>query len=351
VLLGLQGRPDLLVLHVQPDQLDLLRPLAGGPVFPSGDGFHSRMNPLSLTDGVGHKFAKARHLQAWCDGSNKFRAFCVEYRTKIRKKWRTAATREDKRDLFSELEVACLLCGLENEVEYEKYGASSARSPDLTILSSGEIVANFEVCRIRETSRMSDFWRWQDMVEERVKQLDLPIYVQLDWDDLRDPMDVFDGLRETFDGALEGIMSGVRTLANDIFPGQERACPLAGLDGVMSVTVIGKGEPTATASYLPGIFPVIYTHKEDRKFGDVMLAKLGQMRPGEPNAIVVHITSTTHEEIDVIDGIRNLINAPGTFFEQRGEVRNRSDFIDKLRHLSAVVVRSVWTNQKKPLSR
>jgi hypothetical protein len=56
----------LLVLHVQPDQLDLLHPLAGGPVFLSGDGFHSRMNPLSLTDGVGHKFAKARTLRRHC---------------------------------------------------------------------------------------------------------------------------------------------------------------------------------------------------------------------------------------------------------------------------------------------
>ena len=56
----------LLVLHVQPDQLDLLRPLAGGPVFLSGDGFHSRMHPLSPTTGeVGHRFAKARNIRRY----------------------------------------------------------------------------------------------------------------------------------------------------------------------------------------------------------------------------------------------------------------------------------------------
>lgn len=288
-----------------------------------------------------------RHLRDWCDRSNRFRAFCVRYRSKIRKKWRTAATHEDKRDLFSELEVACLLCETGNDVEYEKYGASPTRSPDLTVLSSEETVANFEVCRIRETSRMSDFWRWQDTVGERVKQLNLPLYIQLNWDDLRDPMEVFDGLREAFDGAIEDIVSDVRRLANDISPGEERTWPLTSLSDVMSVTVIGKRESSATASYWPGIFPVIYTQKEYRKFGDVILAKLGQMRPGEPNTIVVHITSTTHEKIDVVEGIRNLINAPETFFEQRGEVRNRSDFIDKLRHLSAVVVRSSWTSPER----
>ncbi len=72
------------------------------------------------------------------------------------------------------------------------------------------------------------------------------------------------------------------------------------------------------------------------------------MRSGESNAIVVHITITTHDDIDVVDGVRKLINAPDTFFEKWPEVRNRSDFIDKFRHLSTVVVRSIWTSQGRP---
>ncbi len=84
---------------------------------------------------------------------------------------------------------------------------------------------------------MSDFWRWQDTVGKRVKQLNLPIYIQLNWDDLRDPLDVFNDLRDAFDGAIEDIVTDVRRLANDISPGEERTWPLTSLRDVMSVTV------------------------------------------------------------------------------------------------------------------
>jgi hypothetical protein len=99
----------------------------------------------------------AMKITPWITESRRFHAFAVCYRAKIRKKLRTATTRESLRGVLLELEVArhfvedrrCL-------VEYERYGQGRVRSPDLTVTFRARIAVNLEVTRLQATRAVCD---------------------------------------------------------------------------------------------------------------------------------------------------------------------------------------------------
>jgi len=91
----------------------------------------------------------ADEVAGWIGGSARFRAFAEVHRDKIRKKLRSAADADARRDVRAELAVAhLLLADRRIELAFEAYGSTKG-GPDLTVTVRGERAFNLEVTRLR----------------------------------------------------------------------------------------------------------------------------------------------------------------------------------------------------------
>lgn len=90
----------------------------------------------------------ADELAAWVAETRRFRAFIEANRDKVRKKLRTAADAEGRRDVRVELFVArLLLADRRIELTFEPYGARGG--PDFRVVIPGQAPFNLEVTRLR----------------------------------------------------------------------------------------------------------------------------------------------------------------------------------------------------------
>lgn len=93
--------------------------------------------------------ALADELRTWLADSPRFRAFAEANRDKIRKKLRTAADDDARRDVRAELRVAhLLLADPRIGLTFEAYGSGRA-GPDFTVGFRGARSFNLEVTRLR----------------------------------------------------------------------------------------------------------------------------------------------------------------------------------------------------------
>lgn len=91
----------------------------------------------------------AEELTGWLASSARFRAFAEAHRDKIRKKLRTAADPEARRDVRAEPHAAhLLLADPRIELAFEAYGSAKG-GPDFTVTFRGERTFNLEVTRVR----------------------------------------------------------------------------------------------------------------------------------------------------------------------------------------------------------
>jgi hypothetical protein len=91
----------------------------------------------------------SEELTVWLSTSPRFRVFAEAQHDKIRKKLRTAADIEARRDVRAELQVArLLLTDRRFEVAFEAYG-SGRIGPDFTVTFRGTRTFNLEVTRLR----------------------------------------------------------------------------------------------------------------------------------------------------------------------------------------------------------
>jgi hypothetical protein len=98
----------------------------------------------------GDKPALSAEFAEWARGSRRFKAFAVEYRSKIRSKLKNARDEAGLKDVRAELETAALLLREERfTLEYEKYAATKQRGPDFTVTFKLNTPFNIEVRRIR----------------------------------------------------------------------------------------------------------------------------------------------------------------------------------------------------------
>lgn len=89
-------------------------------------------------------------FETWVHGSRRFKAFAIEYRTKIRAKLKNVRSESGMKDLRAELETAALLVQSERlAVAYETYAALKQRGPDFTVTWKTHTPFNVEVRRIR----------------------------------------------------------------------------------------------------------------------------------------------------------------------------------------------------------
>jgi hypothetical protein len=93
----------------------------------------------------------------WIAESSRFREFAETYRTKIRKKVRSAHDAQRLEDLRIELETAFLLLQERQfALAYEQYGVGKTRSPDFTVTFRTHTLFNVEVARLRDTAARRD---------------------------------------------------------------------------------------------------------------------------------------------------------------------------------------------------
>ena len=91
----------------------------------------------------------AGELSAWLAGSRRFRTFVETHRDKVRKKLRSAADPEARRDVRAELRVAhLLLADRRIELAFEAYGSTKG-GPDFTVTYGGERAFTLEGTRQR----------------------------------------------------------------------------------------------------------------------------------------------------------------------------------------------------------
>lgn len=92
----------------------------------------------------------AELLTPWILQSRRFQSFIVANRAKIRKKLRTATTPESLHSLLLELDIARYFSADSHcVVEYEKFGHSKQRSPDLTVTYRTHTRFNLEATCVR----------------------------------------------------------------------------------------------------------------------------------------------------------------------------------------------------------
>lgn len=104
----------------------------------------------------------AARITSWVLESRRFHAFAVDNRSKIRKKLRTATTRENQRSVLLELDVArTVVADRRCQVEYERYGQGRVRSPDLTVTFRARTVVHLEVTQVQDPAAETSEWEWK----------------------------------------------------------------------------------------------------------------------------------------------------------------------------------------------
>jgi hypothetical protein len=294
-----------------------------------------------ILDGTRSRFSEV--LTAWFATSEWFEAFADHYKGKIRKKARTAKTDDDLEDLQFELQAPFLLLSDSRfTVEYEKYGAG----PDFTATFEGRLNFNVEVKRIRESKEGALFDKCMDDITRRIEAIPSKLAFWLDAPELESNLDLSGRLQRSKEAIVSFVADRIHSEEEQITPDSPREYPIPGFEGelVLELTKpVNKRDPGT--SYHGGTKPVFYTQKEHRKFGDVILESLRQLKPGVINVLFIGSNSSTHEDRDMrmaVDSInRNLRRREENFFSRLG-FTDRPDFIRQSRKLSGILFRSIW---------
>lgn len=293
-------------------------------------------------------------FKSWIDSSEKYYGFVLSNSDKIRGKFRGAKSEDDLVDVIFELEIAFHLLSNDGyEVEYERYGGASGRSPDLSVTSASGTEFNVEVKRIREGALDVKF---NLIVDDIVREIE-PIPSKLAFSFVIEELDLNVEFLYRFEARKEIIVDFIKEkirLEDTKLPFDETVdYELPDLEGEMSLILSKpKGKLSCEeTSYHDGFFPIFFTQKESNKFGDAIFEKIGQMIPGSINVLVIASNSSTHEKEDLQDAIRSIHrlmrDKNETFFIKKG-FNGISNFYSQAANLSGVVFKSIWSNLENP---
>jgi hypothetical protein len=284
-------------------------------------------------------------LVAWFARSERFEAFAVRNKDKIRKKARTAKTDDDLKDIKFELQAPFLLLSDSRfTVEYEKYGAG----PDFTATFEGLLNFNVEVKRIRESKDGALFEKCVDDITRRIEAIPSKLAFWLDAPELESNLDLSGRLQRSKEEIVSFIANRIHSEEEQITPDSPREYPIPGFEGelVLELTKPVNKRDSGT-SYHGGTRPIFYTQTEYRKFGDVILDSLRQLMPDMINVLFIGSNSSTHEDRDILmalDAInKNLRWREENFFTRRG-FTDKQDFLRQSRKISGILFRSIWVS-------
>jgi hypothetical protein len=259
----------------------------------------------------------------------------------------TAKSNEDIYDIRSELEIALLLCQNKKlSIEYEKYESSAGRSPDFFATYNETFTFNIEVARIRESTPMKRYNSWLSRIRDALKEIRSPFFVYLDWTANDNDPQLLQILEEAEETVVESILEALSSTARDsLCDGKHIHIAPTGINNLIDVTITrpeGRHSSEQTC-FTAGIFPLFYTNREYRKFGDIIVDKLSQLSEGEANILSPCVTSSTHEFIDLEDSLLSLSQQSDCFYSQKG-YRDKDHFDSDFTRLSAIFLRSIWSS-------
>jgi hypothetical protein len=285
-------------------------------------------------------------------------------RNKIRRKiTRASGDREILQDVQSELEIAYHLLqqGCWTELEYEKYEVGGERNPDFTVTHELGMTFNIEAKRIRDTPLEKRFEDWEEHMRKAVhgtnSTLALKISItnqqglMLEWEP-----DLIDRLEEKESDIIECILRLIAEEEQTIATREIFEYSLPDFEQELTLTFTKPSrKPFSRTSWYGVSRPVFYAkgdyqkRGEYRKFGDVICAAIGQLRPDEINVVVITSASKTHEAIDLDEAIASLLRevqkGNDTFFQGK-DFDGTSDFLRQFDRLSCVVFKSIFMESR-----
>jgi hypothetical protein len=287
-------------------------------------------------------------LRGWAAKSKGFQTFLSENEKKICSKFTEAITRDDKVDVLAELEYASrLVSDARFTLRYEPCGSAG---PDFLVLAADLQEFHLEVKRIRETEGMHKFQRFEQAIHEAAREIpsSLGISVCILSDS---PIELGRRLAAATPLAIARSTQALRDLENDksLLPGQERTIPIDGFEEEeisIKIVRLGGKDPTTPTLPLRDVSTVAFTQQEYRKFGDLVVGCLSQLRPGRANVLAVKIESSTHDPADLIQSLVELEQLALTRQEEffrRKRLAGSQEFYERFEALSAVVVKTIWS--------
>ena len=302
-------------------------------------------------------------LAWWLSESPRFLCFCEHNGPKIAAKFRTANTKEDKRDVHAELEAAWRFLGIPAfDVDYEPEGK---KGPDFRVSTQfGNFYA--EVKRIRETEATSKFYGCVDRIVAELRK----VASSLDFSLMFGPSDVSGkDYAEILQRALGALVAecvvAVRRYEKELELGASASLhPRDFSDLEVTFTRLDKPQDSPT-SLLCISYPLFFTQEEARKYGDKICDSLLQIQEGSPNVLVIVTHSDTHsaEQLEIaVARISEQVQAGDDSFFQHKGLEGIQGFTKRFSFLGAVVVISgairageephgghlVWENVKSP---
>lgn len=308
------------------------------------------MSPQELVAFIcdGRESSIQRACLSWMGQSPAFRTFVAKYRDKIRAKVRRCRAEDDLSDLLWELEIGHLL--LKNpdfQVEYEPYGTGRSRSPDYRLVTGTGDSFILEAARIREGRSEARFGIWENEIKEAIRAVASQVGVTLNIGSLLPEPGLLDNLESRRDAITAAIRERIVLADSELQARESRGYTIPGAEGLVELEIskpAGKACQNHT-SYYAGSFPVWYTQREFRKFGDIVCGKLGQLRVGTPGVLAIGSRSMTHEEVDCEDTLRELSRLArkrdDTFFLEKG-FAGTADFLSQHKALSGIIYRPSW---------
>ena len=307
------------------------------------------LNYGELTDSVfGATTSRFRtQFMAWCRDSDSFASFAERYRDKLRHKVLGAKVTEDLEDLRYEVEVAYLFSKCSDlPLSYERFESSTRRAPDYSSdLPSGDIL-HIEVKRIREAEFEGVADAWTGDFQEFVRGIRSSLAVSLHFQHFEYEPEVLAQLRNQKAGIFDFIATTISQRDAILQMGEEEEVPVPGCPGLVAKISKppGKGD-TQHTSCRGCFFPIGFTQKEFRKFGDSVVQKMGQLVPGDYNVLFISSGSITHSDVDLREAVlsldRRVKSGDDAFFLRNG-YESAADFSRQLTSLSAIAFRSTW---------
>ena len=287
------------------------------------------------------------------ESSPRFREFAYVYREKIRKKIRGAKYDNDAiKNVLAEIKLAYYLLQIDQfSVEYERYDTKEPH-PDLTVTDSeAGIVFNLEVKRIRCTDAEKRFEAWKQQVIRQIKAIPSSLAFSMDIGGFDTPISLLERLEAEKENVICYIIETIVNSQEEIPLGGERCYFVPGFKGEFEFRLRKPPrKPTSDhTSYYYMIHPDFATHREYRKFGDVICdpEHLRQMRPEMINILAIISDSSIHEDFDLDTSFAHLeeLAARGDdgFFAKKG-FEGSIDFAAQIERLSAILLLSAFVS-------
>lgn len=282
-------------------------------------------------------------LKKWLQSPG-FRTFAVKYKSKIKSKL-SKPTRQQIIDSLAELEAAYLLICQDFSVEYEKYGTRGP-SPDLSALKGG-MQLNLEVRRIRHSDDEVLLNDAMSEIEQGVRAVPTPLMVNLALDLEEKPGQGFRPAVQDRQGKVPAIIDAIKDEMKSLLRRRHLPC-----DGSVEVDFrhvflginasICRPNLKIDHSYTSCRFitwPGVHTHREHLRCRDIIQKKLKQLRPREPNILLLIIDRDALNPVEVELGLDRILHNPPKSPHKPPRL---------IEHLSGILVRPRWWSSESP---